>query len=244
MQNVLTQRPPVSGIAVGTDNVNTDYFNETILGQRIEDSDGNEFRVAQCGSVALPAGVLVQSPAANAALVNLSVSSYSFNVNTNDKPSLVISVTGITANQFTLGKLIVNAGTGAGQVLSISGNAATSGANTTFYLSEKASVSLDATSKVTLLLNDFNGVVINPISATQTPKGITTYPVQPNQFFLVLTRGTAGVLASGVVTAGLGVSASTTIAGAVGGLSAGGNQIGVAVVSTVTNEYRPVYVDF
>jgi len=157
----------------------------------------------------------------------------------------------------------VNAGTGIGQTLRIAShsNAIASAAGVIITFEDAIQVTLDATSKVSLVPNPYGNVVINPTTATSTPVGVTLYPVAAavapttdgttgkqtaagtQQYAFVVTKGVASVLSDATVAGvGLGVMPSTSTAGCVTVAAATGANIGRAMILGVSAESRPVFL--
>ncbi len=234
-------------------------------GQLFETADAREFVLVQAGAVNLAAGVLVQAPALVANHQNLTVTAFSAgtpasnynttSVITNQSTSpatvtVTLAGTAATVNQYAGGYAVVNAGTGVGQTLKISTNpaqATTTGA-LVVTLEDAPLVALDTSSKVCLIPSLYNNVIINPASPSNTPVGVTLYPIVAststvNSFGLIQTRGAVSCLAAGAVAVGLGLIPSAAVAGAVTIATATGATIGRALQAAVDTESRAIYLD-
>lgn len=181
--------------------------------------DGRRFRLVKAGAVALNPGVLVQSPALVAAQTNLAIPNA---VAVGAKAFVVTAGAGaLAANYFAGGLAIVTAGAGIGQSFLIKSHDAIPGGGgaTTIYLeSDEAVITalVTATSKIDLVPNPYNGVVITPgTAATAGAVGVTVAPIDAGNWGYVQVEGTAAVLVDGAVAAGNAVSPSVTVAGAV-----------------------------
>lgn len=238
----------------------------TYLGQRFVSNDGREFVIVQNSATALVSGVLVQGPAVVANHQNLAVAvpstvpatAGSFAI------SVTLGATKLNTAQYAGGYAIVNAGTGIGQTLRISSNpnAASSAAGVIITLEDPIQVTLDATSKVCLVPDQYQNVIINPASASGIPVGVTLYPVAASvaptfdgtsglqtapgvqQYAFIQTKGIISCLSDATVAAvGLAVTASTGTAGAVTLQTTTGPNVGKAVQLGVSAEARAISLD-
>lgn len=238
----------------------------TAVGQRFDLNDGREVRLISNGAVALTSGVLVQGVAITANHQNMAVAvpaTYPATAGT-FQVSVTLGATKLNVNQYQGGYLIVNAGTGIGQTLRVASNpaAVSAGAATIITLEDPIQVTLDATSKVSLIPSPYQNCVINPTTATNSPVGVTLYPVAAAtlntydatsgaltttgvaQYAFVVSKGVSSCLAdSGVAAVGVGISPSTTTAGAITMSLAYMTSIGRALQSSVSAESRTVFLD-
>lgn len=236
------------------------------VGQAFTVEDGREVRLVSNGAVALVSGVLVQGAPITANHQNLAVAvpaAYPATAGST-QVSITIGATKLNTNQYQDGFLVVNAGTGIGQTLKIAShsNYAASASSVIINLEDAIQVTLDATSKVCLINNPYKDVVINPTTATQTPVGVTLYPVAAavaptfdgttgkltaagtQQYVFVTTKGVTSALSDVAVTAvGLGISPSSVTAGAISVKTASTASIGRALQTSVSAESRAVFVD-
>ena len=102
---------------------------------------------------------------------------------------------------------------------------------------------LTTSSEVTLIANQYNGVIIHAATETGVPVGVSVKAVTASQFGWIQTRGTVSCLSDATVTTtGDGVAASATTDGAntvgTGVLS----PIGYALTAGVSTEYRPIFL--
>lgn len=236
------------------------------VGQAFSLEDGREVRLVSNAAVALVSGVLVQGQALVANHQNLAVAVPAATPATAGTyaVSVTLGATLLKTNFYQDGYAIVNAGTGIGQTLKIAShsNSAASGAGVIITLEDPIQVTLDATSKVSLIPNPYANVVINPTTATSTPVGVTLYPVAAavapttdgtsgkqtaagtQQYAFVVTKGITSVLSDASVAAvGLGVSPSTTTAGCVTVQAATLANIGRTLILGVSAESRGVFID-
>lgn len=236
----------------------------TAVGQRFDLEDGREVVLVSNGAVALVSGVLVQSSAIVANHQNLTVAVTTVPATAGTfQISATLGATKLDTAQYVGGYAIVNAGTGKGQTLAIA-NHPNSAASTavTFTLEDPIQVTLDATSRISLIANPFSNVVINPTTATATPVGVTFYPVSAataptfdgtsglqtapgvQQYALLVSKGVTSALSdASVAGVGLGIIPSTTTAGAITVATATGANIGRAFQTSVSAENRAIYID-
>lgn len=247
----ITQRGatgPLSLVANGTFQTSTDASLETLVGTRWDLSDGREVRLGQVasGTTVVP-GKIYQSPALVADHQNLAttaVVAYSNNGNVPASVTATLGATAVTANQYAGGFLIVNDATGEGQTLKIASHpAADASATCKFTLEDGPTTALvAATSEVSLVPADGNGVIIMPTTATGAVFGASLYNMAASTYGFFVTRGITAVLndATAAITIGSAVSCSNATAGAVeNGVIAQG-FIGTAVYTGVEGEYRAI----
>lgn len=267
----ITQRSSVAPLQVfsqatslstGTGYVDPGFL--TYVGQKFDTSDGRELTLISNGATALVSGVLVQGSPIVANHQNLAVAVTTVTAAAGTfQISVTLGATKVTSNQYQGGFAIVNAGTGIGQTLRISSNAgaASSGAGVIITLEDAIQVTLDATSKVSLVANPYQDCVINPTTSTGVAVGVTFYPVAAataitsssagvissagvQQYALVVSKGIVSCLSDATVAAaGLGIAPSTSTAGAVTVMAATLRAIGTVFTLGVSAESRPVYID-
>ena len=210
------------------------------LGQRVVDDTGNVYRYVKAGGTALVPGKLQQSaaeitdhqnlaPTANAAIGATSV-------------TVTLGSTAATANYYSNGWMIVTASTGAGYRYKIASHpAADSAATLTLTLSDALLTTLaSSTSKIDLIPNPYQSVVVNPSTATSDPIGVAVYPITAAYFGWIQTGGVVPVLADGTVVVGTAVVASNATAGAVEALTGVQAPVGLAVTGAATTEYGAI----
>lgn len=252
-----------TSVSTGTGTVDPNFV--TYVGQKFALNDGREVAIVQNGTVALVSGVLVQGEpiVANHQNLAVSVTTYTAAAGTN-QISVTLGATLLKTNQYQGGYLVVNAGTGIGQTLRIAShsNAAASASGVVITTEDNIQVTLDATSKVCLIPNPYKNVVINPTTATNTPVGVTLYPVSASvapttdgttgaqtapgtqQYAFIQTKGVVSCLSdASVASVGLGISPSTTTAGCITVKAATLASIGRALQTSVSAEARAVFID-
>ncbi|MDE2233287.1 MAG: hypothetical protein KGJ90_04120 [Patescibacteria group bacterium] len=245
---------PLDLTANGNFQSSTDANLTTLLGTRWDLDDGREVILVLAGATSLAEGKLMQDAALVANHSDLAVTAtqaYSANGNTPPTVTVTIGATALTADQYENGYLAVVDGTGAGQTLQISSNpaAAASATGVVITLTDGPNTALDTTSKVSLVPAPGNGVIINPTTATNAPRGVTLYPITNAQYGFLLTKGTVACLADSTApAAGTPISPSVNTAGAIMQTAYATNVvteavIGQAIYNTVSAKYYPVVID-
>lgn len=214
---------------------------ELNLGARAMLQDGREFVYVKAGASALVAGKLQQAPAIVANHQNIAVAAAAA---IGDKSvTVTLGATAATADQYAGGFLVVNDADGEGYVYKIEGNpAADSAGSLVVSLADELIEALTTSSEVCLIPNLYNGVIINPTTATNAPVGIAVSDIAANEYGWLQVKGPAPCLSQGAITVGLGIAPSGSVAGAVAVVAATTNQIGSALQAGVDTEYRTVFV--
>ncbi len=232
----------------------TDTSFSTLLGSRWSLEDGRELVLVLAGASNLAQGKLMQDAALIANHQNLVVTAftaYSSNTGLPATVTVTLGGTAATLNQYQLGYAVVTSGTGLGQTLQIQENAAqasTTG-NMLVTLADGPNVALDTTSKISLVPQPGNGVIINPTSPTNKPRGITLYPITAANYGYLVSKGTTACLSDSTApAAGSPLSPSTITAGAVGQTAYATNVVtsagvGEAIVAMTSAQYQPIAVD-
>lgn len=173
----------------------------TYVGQKFETSDGRELVLVQNGAVALVSGTLIQAPAEITAFEKLAMTVPTTYPATVGAFQILVTngSTVLKANQFAQGYAIVASGTGIGQTFKIASHAPAANAATFVVTLEDAiQLTLDATSKISLIFNPYIGVITSPVTtATGGPVGVTITAVAAST--APTFDGTSGALtASGI----------------------------------------------
>lgn len=241
--NQALQPTTFSGTATALSNGSTDAAIESLLGSKWATEDGRTLTLIQNGATALVSGVLVQTQPETTAFEKLAIPAVVANT-TGNPPTAgnigsyqIIVTNGATVmnqNAFAGGYAIIAAGTGIGQSFKIASNpGVAASAAGTITLEDPIQVALDSTSKVSLLYNPFNNVIIAPATETGAVVGSTLYPVSAStletfnvttgvltaaaipQYAYVVSHGPAAVLCDTVTNVGYPVGRSASVAGAV-----------------------------
>lgn len=211
------------------------------LGARGEDKFGRKFRYVKAGGTALVVGNVLQSPARDTQFTGLAVpAAVAIGATT-----LVLTngTTTTTADQFKGGIAVVSESTGIGQQFIIAGNTvATSGAALTITLEDSVRVALTTSSKVTLYMNAYNGVIVSPTTRTGKTVGGAIYPIAAGEYGWIQTGGFGAALSDATVAAvGEGLSPSTTTAGCVTKQVTLLENIGTAPILGVSAKVSPIF---
>lgn len=228
-------------IIIGQDAFTSSSIAYHKLGQLATDGTGRYFRYVLAGGTSLVPGKLQQSPVENTTnyedltIVNPAVGATSVTTST--------TVT-ITANAYAGGYMVVTTGTlGIGYTYRIKGNTAATAAVVTIYLEDPIIVATTGTAKIDVVVNPYQGVIVNPASATGTPVGAAIYPVTNAQYGWVQVKGPCALLADGAVVVGTSLVASNAVAGAVEALAGVQASVGLAITGIATTEYGLVYLN-
>lgn len=212
---------------------------DSAVGQKFLTADGRTLALVQNGAVALAGGVLVQAPAEVTAFQKLAMTVPTATPATAGTFQVLVTngSTVLNVNQFAGGFLEVASGTGIGQFLRIASHQPGANVGTFIVTLEDAIITtLDATSKISLLSNPYDGVLISPAStATGAPVGVSLYPLAAStapsfnattgalttagvaQYGFIVTHGIASCLVDSTVTnVGYPLGVSKTTAGCVG----------------------------
>lgn len=255
----ITQRGatgPISIVANGAFQTSTDASLATLVGTRWDLSDGREVKLVSASSATTVAPGKVYQNAANvAAHTNIAVTAftaYSANGNVPAKVTVTLGATAVTANQYAGGFVTGSDGTGEGQTVRIASHpAADASATLAITLEESPTVAFIASdSEVTLIAPDGKDIIITPTTtSTSTPTGVGLYAIPASSYGFLVTKGITTALADSTnPVIGNAIAASKITAGAVGSVSYAGNVltdsvIGTALVTGVSTEYRPIYVN-
>ena len=215
-----------------------DYSLDQLLGSKWNTDNGQTLTLVSNSANAQVAGNLLQSAAEITAFEKLAMTVPTTYPATAGLTQIYVTngATVLNVNQFAGGYLVVASGTGIGQTLEIlSHGPAANGAKFVVTTSDPITVTLDATSKVSLVANPTKNVIIMPTSPTGVPIGVTLYAMPAStaptydatygtlttagtpQYGFVVSHGPVGCLIDNSVT---GVcyplGAKTATAGALG----------------------------
>ncbi len=236
------------------------------VGTRFILDDGRQVALVSNGAVALVSGNLLQSEAEVVAFHKLAMTVPTAYPASIGKNQILVTngSTVLNVNQFQGGYASVTAGLGIGQSFRIASHAvAANGATFVVTLEDNILVTLDATSKITLMQSPYKNVIQTPITtATGAPIGISLYPVAASvagtfnattgkltaagvdQYAFVGVKGMFNVLVDSTITnVGYPIGCSKTTAGTVGVATLTTvPQIGVSAQTLTSAECGMVYV--
>lgn len=211
------------------------YLTDTVpyanLGMLSVSAGGSRFRYGKVGAAALVTANLLQEPAEDTQFISMAVPA----VVAIGATSITVTngTTTVVANDHAGGRLTISTATGIGQSFGITGNTAgTSGAAVTYYISRPLLIALDTSSKVSVRMSPFNGMIQSPVT-TQTggPVGFAILASGASTYTWIQSGGETAVLFdNGTNTANdaLGIAPSVAVAGSVKATpsAAGANNIG------------------
>lgn len=209
------------------------------LGAITGTTDGRVYRFGLAGATTLDPGKVATTPAVAANHIN----------RTNDTArnvgdtvvSFPLGATAATADQYANGYLTVNSAGGAGVSYLIEGNnAAASSGTITVALSDPLKVALTTSSKVSLNVNPYSGLIISASAVALQAVGVPNVSVTNAYYGWFQVSGYCSVLSDGVISKGAGAIISDAVNGAVEIEVAGTvtQRIGTAPEATVDTEYR------
>jgi hypothetical protein len=187
------------------------------LGARGYDDQGRIFRYAKAGVADLVAGNALQGPVWPTDQAAIAVAA---NAAIGDKTLTLTNggANAVTANQYASGYMVIEVTPGLGYTYPINSNsAAGTGATITLTLKVPLQVALTAaSSKVSLHLNPYNGVLQAPITTlTGPPAGVATYIIKAGEYGWIGSGGTFGTLVYGTPAVFNAVSMPAGAAGSV-----------------------------
>src|SRR3990167_8357100 len=213
-----------------TDLYDSNTVKDHALGQQVQTVDGRKFRYAKCGATATVTGDCYSSAAQDTQFESM--------VSPTLTPiggTLVYTTNGTTtvaANDFDEGYLMVETSTGIGQSSQIvSHTTGASGAAVNYTIADPLKVATATTSTVSVFKNPYDDLVIQAATPVAPGLGIAQFAIVATEFGWIQTGGPAAALWDASVSAvdTLGVSQSTTTAGAVTVSSTGYMQIGYSM---------------
>ncbi len=205
--------------------------------------DGRQFRYARVNSsTALVAGTLLQSKVENTSDQNLAVTAAAIGATTITTTTTVT----VDANEYADGYMVVGVTAGNGLIYRIKSHPAAAAGTLTIQLYDPIKVALTTGSRIDLVANPYNRVLINPTTLTSNPVGVAFVAAAVDTYTWIQTGGIANVLAEGSVTVGLPVVASNSTAGAVEVIADGANEllpiVGHAASGIATGESGAVFL--
>lgn len=215
---------------------------EIALGSKFVDGNGNAYRYCKFGAVDAVAGKLYQAPAEVTNHQDLTPAAAAIGATS---VTVTLGATATTANQYAEGWMIVTVTPGQGYKYLIKSNPvialSTAGVIT---LSDPLQVALTTSSRVDLVSNPFNGVVVNPTTATSCPVGVAVDVVTAGYYGWLQVGGVACLLADGALAVGTNVCASNAVAGAVEAATGVQALVGIAVTGVADTQYGAVKLTF
>lgn len=208
-----------------------------VPGTLVQGEGGQKYRLAYFAE-SIPAGHLVQSPAIVTDFEGLVVAGTDPVKAGENSFGVVLGATGVNTDELKGDKVAIINGNGEGHIYTIVSNTQASPAGTTTVTIEGALAKdlLGGTTQVSIVKNDYNGVVKAPTTLTGSVVGVTVVDVSAGDYAWVQTAGDASVLADGAVAQNATFGPSATVSGAV---AAGQTPVvGVAKEALVDTEFR------
>jgi len=217
---------------------------ECALGTKAVTQDGRTFRYVKAGGTALVVGKLYDGPANVGNHTNIAVASAAAAGATS--VTVTLGATAATANQYAGGTLIVNDAAGEGQTFSIKSHpAADASASLVLTLEDDEPIvtALTTSSEVSLIPNQYNGVIIHAATETGIPAGVAVTAVTATYFGWIQTRGPVSLLSDASISElGSAVAASATTAGSATVGTGALAPIGFQLTTGVSTEYNVVFL--
>lgn len=209
------------------------------LGSKFYDQNGNAYRYAKIGGTASVAGKLYQAPAEITNHQDLVPAAAAIGATS---VTVTLGATAVTANQYAGGYLVVSITPGEGyKYLIASHPAADASATLVLTLEDPIQVALTTSSNVDLVSNLYNGVIVNPTSASSCPVGVAVDVVAAGSYGWLQVEGPCPVLVdNSTVVVGTFISASNQAAGACEPFTGVQAPIGVAVTGGATTDYATI----
>lgn len=218
------------------------------LGQLILADDGRKFVYAKAGGSALVRGQVVQSAAEDTGDQNIAAATAvagDAGYNTAGQYKIVTASMTVTANQYAGGYVCVTVTPGLATYYRIASHAAFTAAAATFLLEDQLQVTLTTSSRLDFIPNPFNGVIVNPTTASSSVAGVVVSPISASQYGWLQVAGPCPVTndAAGALTVGVGVMASSSVAGSVRLQVAGQKILGQAMSGIAASEVGMVFLN-
>lgn len=249
----ITQKGATGPLALqagGSFQTSSDSALATLVGTRWDLSDGREVILAGTSSTTqTTAGQLYQDAALVSGHQNIGITGFTAYSNNGNVPaSLTIgtNATAITASQYQGGFVVVNAGTGIGQTLRISGNSAVSSTTAgTITLEDAPNVALSTSdTKICLVPAHGANIIQMPTTQTNVPVGVALYPIAVSSYGFLLSKGLVSSLSDvSVAAAGRAISPSVTTAGTTTVSTGTLAVIGYTAQAGVSAEARTVFLN-
>lgn len=211
------------------------------LGQMIYGNDGRKFVYAKAGASALVRGQVVQSAAEDTGDQNIAAAtavSGASGYNSAGQFTLVTAAMTVTKNQYAGGYVAVSVTPGLATYYRIASHQAFSAAAATFLLEDEIQVTLTTSSRLDFIPNPYNGVVVNPTTATSSIAGVAVSALTAGYYGWLQVAGPCPVTndAAGALTVGVAVMASSSVAGSVRLQTAGNKILGQAMTGIAASE--------
>jgi hypothetical protein len=220
------------------------------LGAIAESRDGRRWRYCEAGGTNLTKALINSGADGTANWVN-EVQTYGVASAIGDKTIDVNMSTTATAGDFIDGYLVIQDGTGEGEMYIIKDNTtgvadATSGYDITIHIADEGGIrtATAITSEITVVKNLYKDVVVAATNAVAAPIGVNHVAVTANYFFWAQTRGPCAIVQDAdTIVAGDAVMASQNTAGNVGLLDGGVTDVQVGRCMEVAASTETALID-
>lgn len=194
------------------------------LGTILDLDDGRRFRYAKNGSgAALTAAYMNAQPAATAHWFEQVQTNTTVPSAGDYEVKVMEGGTAPAKDAWAEGWLLVNKGTGLGQMLKIKSNPAST--DPTIVLAEPVKTAWAATSEISIIVNPWNGVVVAPTTVEGIPVGVNLAAVTESYYFWAQTKGPAPIIVDAGDTVVIGEPAGKPgTNGTAGGVGVVGND--------------------
>lgn len=239
----VTGFPTIASMDVYTDS-STVSTQGSILGQVFACDDGRMFRYVKNGGVAMVKGNLQQAPANDNNFKDMAVQA-AVAVNATTIP-VTLGGSAVTANQFVGGMLIISVTPGIGQAFTILSHdvQATTNGTCNFQVLEAVQTALTTSSKATVQLSPWNGIIVQPTASTGIAVGGAVHAIPLSSYGFIQTYGPGCALSDATVSAAttFALSPSVTTAGCVTKAVSLQQVVGWSMVMVnVSAENEPVF---
>src|SRR3990167_9456989 len=204
------------------------------LGAVMAADNNRRFVYVLNGAVAMVRGSMMQAAAEDTANQNLAVAAAAVGATS----IVTTSTITVTANQYAGGFLVVSVTPGLGQVFKIKSHTAYTAAAATFLLEDPVLIALTTVSRLDLVSNPYNGVVITPATLTGCPVGVAVNAISASYYGWLQTWGPAPAIADagGAITVDDALSTSNATSGCVEVGVAGQPNVGYALSGIAAGE--------
>lgn len=213
---------------------------EMELGSLAFTADGRSFRYCKAGATALVPGKLQQAAAEITNHEDLAPTA-TFAIGAN-QVTVTLGNTALTANYYANGYMVGTKTPGQGFMYKIKSHpAADASATVVLTLEDALQVAVTTASRVDLIANQYQSVIVNPTTATSNPVGVAVFPITAAYYGWLQVGGVCPVLVDDqTVVVGTNVAASNQAAGACEPATGVQASIGRAVTGGATTEYVAV----
>lgn len=213
------------------------------LGEVVHSNDGRAYRYVKAGGTALVAGQVQQASVEDTGDQDLTPAATAIGA----ESIVFTSTVTVTANQYAEGFAAITTADGVGYTYGIKGHAAFTGAAPTIDLTEGINVALTTSSRVDLVKNPYDGVVLMPTAETGAVAGVSVIALTASQFGWLQVLGPATIESEGGSTVGVPQVVSDGDAGCVEDIADGANEnlaiVGVAMTGIAAGEFGLVRIN-